>query len=124
MNFFCRRHICVQQRTITMPVKTTEVYARPIWKHVNTPCSAVQVQTQHPNQMCTRVQLVHEQTFRDVIRHKPSQQVTYDCCSGWEREFPKSDYCSKRKRLTCNISIHIDFNVRKENQKIYLAVCV
>ncbi|XP_014090366.3 uncharacterized protein slow [Bactrocera oleae] len=90
-----KRHICVQQRTITMPVKTTEVYARPIWKHVNTPCSAVQVQTQHPNQMCTRVQLVHEQTFRDVIRHKPSQQVTYDCCSGWEREFPKSDYCSK-----------------------------
>lgn len=90
-----KRHICVQQRTVTMPVKTTEVYARPIWKHVNTPCSAVQLQTQHPNQMCTRVQLVHEQTFRDVIRHKLSQQVTYDCCNGWDREFPKSDSCSK-----------------------------
>ncbi|XP_053955341.1 uncharacterized protein LOC128861319 [Anastrepha ludens] len=90
-----KRHICVQQRTITMPVKTTEVYARPIWKHVNTPCSAVQVQTQHPNQMCTRVQLVHEQTFRDVIRHKAAQQVTYDCCNGWEREGPHSDACLK-----------------------------
>ncbi|XP_067646904.1 uncharacterized protein slow isoform X2 [Eurosta solidaginis] len=90
-----KRHICVQQRTITMPVKTTEVYARPIWKHVNTPCSAVQVQTHNPNQMCTRVQLVHEQAFRDVIRHKSSQQVTYDCCSGWERETPHSDACMK-----------------------------
>ncbi|XP_011183708.2 uncharacterized protein Egfl8_0 [Zeugodacus cucurbitae] len=90
-----KRHICVQQRTITMPVKTTEVYARPIWKHVSTLCSEVQVQTQNPNQMCTRVQLVHEQSVRDVIRHKSSQQVTYDCCSGWGREFPKSDSCSK-----------------------------
>ncbi|XP_017481724.1 PREDICTED: uncharacterized protein LOC108370823, partial [Rhagoletis zephyria] len=90
-----KRHICVQQRTITMPVKTTEVYARPIWKHVNTPCSAVQVQTQNPNQMCTRVQLVHEQAFRDVIRHKSAQQVTYDCCNGWERELPQSDSCLK-----------------------------
>uniref|UniRef100_A0A0K8WI17 Epidermal growth factor-like protein 8 n=1 Tax=Bactrocera latifrons TaxID=174628 RepID=A0A0K8WI17_BACLA len=90
-----KRHICVQQRTITMPVKTTEVYTRPIWKHINTPCSAVQVQMKHPNQMCTRVQLVHEQAFRDVIRHMASQQVTYDCCSGWAREFPNSDSCSK-----------------------------
>ncbi|XP_020715045.1 uncharacterized protein LOC101460923 [Ceratitis capitata] len=90
-----KRHLCVQQRTITTPVKTTEVYTRPIWKHVNTPCSAVQVPTQHPNQMCTRVQLVHEQSFRDVIRHKSAQQITYDCCNGWEREEPKSESCSK-----------------------------
>ncbi|XP_037820017.1 uncharacterized protein LOC119609351 [Lucilia sericata] len=86
-----KRHICVQQRTVTMPVKSTEVYTRPIWKHVSTPC---QPQT-HVNQMCTRVQLVHEQAFRDVIRHKSAQQVTYDCCTGWMRESPHADGCMK-----------------------------
>uniref|UniRef100_A0A1I8NGR0 EGF-like domain-containing protein n=1 Tax=Musca domestica TaxID=7370 RepID=A0A1I8NGR0_MUSDO len=86
-----KRHICVQQRTITMPVKTTEVYSRPIWKHVSTPC---QPQT-HANQMCTRVQLVHEQAYRDVIRHKSAQQVIYDCCTGWMRESPHADGCMK-----------------------------
>ncbi|KAM7356371.1 epidermal growth factor-like protein slowdown isoform 1-T5 [Cochliomyia hominivorax] len=86
-----KRHICVQQRTVTMPVKSTEVYTRPIWKHVSTPC---QPQT-HVNQMCTRVQLVHEQAFRDVIRHKSAQQVTYDCCTGWMRESPHTDGCMK-----------------------------
>lgn len=78
-----------------MPVKSTEVYTRPIWKHVSTPC---QPQT-HVNQMCTRVQLVHEQAFRDVIRHKSAQQVTYDCCTGWMRESPHADGCMKRKIL-------------------------
>ncbi|TMW48734.1 hypothetical protein DOY81_006183 [Sarcophaga bullata] len=86
-----KRHICVQQRTVTMPVKSTEVYTRPIWKHVSTPC---QPQT-HVNQMCTRVQLVHEQAFRDVIRHKSAQQVTYDCCTGWMRDTPHADGCMK-----------------------------
>ncbi|XP_061397909.1 epidermal growth factor-like protein 8 [Musca vetustissima] len=74
-----------------MPVKTTEVYSRPIWKHVSTPC---QPQT-HANQMCTRVQLVHEQAYRDVIRHKSAQQVIYDCCTGWMRESPHADGCMK-----------------------------
>ncbi|XP_068149616.1 uncharacterized protein slow [Drosophila tropicalis] len=86
-----RRHICVQQRTITMPVKTTEVYTRPTWKHVSTPCQP----PTHAGQMCTRVQLVHEQAYRDVIKHKPAQQMTYDCCTGWTRETPRADACMK-----------------------------
>ncbi|ALC45083.1 slow, partial [Drosophila busckii] len=86
-----RRHICVQQRTITMPVKTTEVYTRPTWKHVSTPCQP----PTFAGQMCTKVQVVHEQAFRDVIKHKPAQQMTYDCCSGWSRETPRSDACMK-----------------------------
>lgn len=86
-----RRHICVQQRTITMPVKTTEVYTRPTWKHISTPCQP----PTHAGQMCTRVQLIHEQAYRDVIKHKPAQQMTYDCCSGWGRETPHSDACMK-----------------------------
>ncbi|KAH8365874.1 hypothetical protein KR093_006744 [Drosophila rubida] len=86
-----RRHICVQQRTITMPVKTTEVYTRPTWKHISTPC----VPPTHAGQMCTRVQLVHEQAYRDVIKHKAAQQMTYDCCAGWSRETPHSDVCMK-----------------------------
>uniref|UniRef100_A0A1I8PYN9 EGF-like domain-containing protein n=1 Tax=Stomoxys calcitrans TaxID=35570 RepID=A0A1I8PYN9_STOCA len=86
-----KRHICVQQRTVTMPVKTTEVYSRPIWKHVSTPCQPLT----HANQMCTRVQLVHEQAYRDVIRHKSAQQVIYDCCTGWMRESPHADGCMK-----------------------------
>ncbi|KAH8395600.1 hypothetical protein KR222_001870, partial [Zaprionus bogoriensis] len=86
-----RRHICVQQRTITMPVKTTEVYTRSTWKHINTPCQP----PTHTGQMCTRVQLVHEPAYRDVIKHKPAQQITYDCCTGWSRETPHSDACMK-----------------------------
>ncbi|KAL7734206.1 hypothetical protein ACLKA6_011876 [Drosophila palustris] len=86
-----RRHICVQQRTITMPVKTTEVYTRPTWKHISTPCQP----PTHAGQMCTRVQLVHEQAYRDVIKHKPAQQMSYDCCSGWSRETSHSDACMK-----------------------------
>ncbi|KAL9907597.1 epidermal growth factor-like protein slowdown isoform 1-T3 [Glossina fuscipes fuscipes] len=86
-----RRHICVQQRTITIPEKKTEVYTRPVLRHISTPC---QSQT-HPNQMCTRVQVMHEPAFRDVIRHKSAQQVTYDCCNGWTRESPNADACLK-----------------------------
>ncbi|XP_030560776.1 protein HEG homolog 1 [Drosophila novamexicana] len=86
-----RRHICVQQRTITMPVKTTEVYTRPTWKHVSVPCPP----PTHAGQMCTRVQLVHEQAYRDVIKHKPAQQMTYDCCTGWTREHQRADACMK-----------------------------
>ncbi|XP_017957375.1 protein HEG homolog 1 [Drosophila navojoa] len=86
-----RRHICVQQRTITMPVKTTEVYTRPTWKHISTPCQP----PTHPGQMCTRVQLVHEQAYRDVIKHKPAQQLSYECCAGWSRETPRADACKK-----------------------------
>lgn len=47
--------------------------------------------------MCTRVQVMHEPAFRDVIRHKSAQQVTYDCCNGWTRESPNADACLKRK---------------------------
>ncbi|XP_001983278.2 epidermal growth factor-like protein 7 [Drosophila grimshawi] len=86
-----RRHICVQQRTITMPVKTTEVYTRPTWKHISTPCQP----PTHAGQMCTRVQLVHEPAYRDVIKHKPAQQMTYDCCTGWSKETTRSDACMK-----------------------------
>lgn len=83
----------MQQRTITMPVKTTEVYTRPTWKHISTPCQP----PTHPGQMCTRVQLVHEQAYRDVIKHKSTQHMTYDCCTGWTREMPHSDACMKRE---------------------------
>ncbi|KAH8315833.1 hypothetical protein KR067_010852 [Drosophila pandora] len=86
-----RRHICVQQRTVTMPVKRTEVYTRPTWKHVSTPCQP----PSYNGQMCTRVQVVHEQAYRDVIDHKTAQQMTYDCCSGWSRENPRADACLK-----------------------------
>ncbi|EDW30305.1 GL17893 [Drosophila persimilis] len=85
------RHICVQQRTITMPVKTTEVYTRPTWKHVSTPCQP----QSYSGQMCTRVQVVHEPAYRDVIKHKTAQQMTYDCCTGWSRENPRADACMK-----------------------------
>lgn len=107
-----------------MPVKSTEVYTRPIWKHVSTPC---QPQT-HVNQMCTRVQLVHEQAFRDVIRHKSAQQVTYDCCTGWMRESPHADGCMKRKLdLICNwmaVCPQTDekFNLLKADLKLKLEV--
>ncbi|KAH8286874.1 hypothetical protein KR018_003575 [Drosophila ironensis] len=86
-----RRHICVQQRTVTMPVKRTEVYTRPTWKHVSTPCQPPSFN----GQMCTRVQLVHEPAYRDVIDHKTAQQMTYDCCSGWSRDNPRADGCMK-----------------------------
>ncbi|KAH8342936.1 hypothetical protein KR059_001832 [Drosophila kikkawai] len=86
-----RRHICVQQRTVTMPVKRTEVYTRPTWKHVSTPCQPPTFN----GQMCTRVQVVHEPAYRDVIDHKTAQQMTYDCCSGWSRENPRADACMK-----------------------------
>ena len=102
----------MQQRTVTMPVKSTEVYTRPIWKHVSTPC---QPQT-HVNQMCTRVQLVHEQAFRDVIRHKSAQQVTYDCCTGWMRDSPHADGCMKRKLESFLQTLNID---RKFSLKIW-----
>ncbi|KAH8378646.1 hypothetical protein KR009_000475 [Drosophila setifemur] len=86
-----RRHICVQQRTVTMPVKRTEVYSRPTWKHVSTPCQP----PSYSGQMCTRFQVVHEQAYRDVINHKTAQQMTYDCCTGWSRENPRADGCMK-----------------------------
>ncbi|XP_033159007.1 uncharacterized protein LOC117140285 [Drosophila mauritiana] len=86
-----RRHICMQQRTVTMPVKRTEVYSRPTWKHVATPCQP----PTFSGQKCTRVQVVHEQAYRDVIDHKTAQQMTYDCCTGWSRENPRSDSCMK-----------------------------
>ncbi|XP_022223419.2 protein HEG homolog 1 [Drosophila obscura] len=86
-----RRHICAQQRTITMPVKTTEVYTRPTWKHISTPCQP----QSYSGQMCTRVQVVHEPAYRDVIKHKTAQQMTYDCCTGWSRENPRADACMK-----------------------------
>nr|XP_036671723.1 uncharacterized protein LOC108020199 [Drosophila suzukii]XP_036671724.1 uncharacterized protein LOC108020199 [Drosophila suzukii] len=86
-----RRNICMQQRTVTMPVKRTEVYTRPTWKHVATPCQP----PTFSGQKCTRVQVVHEQAYRDVIDHKTAQQMTYDCCSGWSRETTRADACMK-----------------------------
>lgn len=100
-----------------MPVKSTEVYTRPIWKHVSTPC---QPQT-HVNQMCTRVQLVHEQAFRDVIRHKSAQQVTYDCCTGWMRESPHADGCMKRKILFLFSSFLSQEGIKDKN--CFLKIC-
>jgi len=83
----------MQQRTVTMPVKRTEVYTRPTWKHVATPCQP----PTFSGQKCTRVQVVHEQAYRDVIDHKTAQQMTYDCCSGWSRETTRADACMKRE---------------------------
>ncbi|XP_017071587.1 uncharacterized protein LOC108108161 [Drosophila eugracilis] len=86
-----RRHICMQHRTVTMPVKRTEVYNRPTWKHVATPCQP----PTFTGQKCTRVQVIHERAYRDVIEHKTAQQMTYDCCTGWSRENPRADACMK-----------------------------
>jgi len=95
------------QRTVTMPVKRTEVYTRPTWKHVATPCQP----PTFSGQKCTRVQVVHEQAYRDVIDHKTAQQMTYDCCSGWSRETPRSDACMKREFLIKKI---FNFILNKE----------
>ncbi|XP_055846863.1 uncharacterized protein LOC129912579 [Episyrphus balteatus] len=86
------RHICVQQRALLVPVKTVEVYNRPMWKHISHPCPA---QTNQSNQMCTRVQLVHEPAYRDIIRHKTTKQMVYDCCPGWSRITKSSNACMK-----------------------------
>ncbi|XP_030385730.1 epidermal growth factor-like protein 7 [Scaptodrosophila lebanonensis] len=86
-----RRHICVQQRTISTPVKKTEVYTRPTFKHISTPCQP----PTHPGQLCTRVQVVHEPAYRDVIKMKHESVQQYDCCTGWGRETPRADACLK-----------------------------
>lgn len=86
------RHICVQQRALVVPVKTVEVYTRPMWKHISHPCPE---QTNQSNQMCTRVQLVHEPAYRDIIRHKTTKQMVYDCCPGWSRNTKSSNACMK-----------------------------
>ncbi|KAL5291428.1 EGFL7 family protein [Megaselia abdita] len=83
------RHICAQHKTIQIPIKSREVYTRPIWKHVSHPCSP------SPNQLCTRVQLIHEPAYREVVRTKTTKKVTYDCCPGWSRQTNSENSCMK-----------------------------
>lgn len=46
--------------------------------------------------MCTRVQLIHEPVYRDIVRHKSTRQITYECCPGWEPTTKNSNSCMKR----------------------------
>ncbi|CAD7082659.1 unnamed protein product [Hermetia illucens] len=81
------RHVCMQHKTIQVPVKTTEVYTRPTWRHVSEPC--------HINQICTTLKMFQEPAYRDIIRHQTTKQIVYDCCPGWEQASKSSVGCTK-----------------------------
>uniref|UniRef100_A0A1B0GL44 Epidermal growth factor-like protein 8 n=2 Tax=Lutzomyia longipalpis TaxID=7200 RepID=A0A1B0GL44_LUTLO len=81
------RHVCPERTTVHVPIKTKELFNKPTWRQFSEPCL--------DQNLCTGVRMVHEPTYRDVIRHHSTHRILYNCCPGWERIHANSSGCNK-----------------------------
>ncbi|XP_023211363.1 epidermal growth factor-like protein 8, partial [Centruroides sculpturatus] len=84
-----RRHVCVQNKVVTRPIKQVESYCKPVYKTYTYVCD------KEKYRLCSSFRVVYEKALRTVHKIAAQTETLYVCCPGWTQVSQAKHDCTQ-----------------------------
>lgn len=83
------RHVCVQNKVVTRPMKRVESYCKPVYKTYTYVCD------KEKYRLCSSFRVVYEKAVRTVHKIAAQTETVHVCCPGWTQTWPGKHDCTR-----------------------------
>ncbi|XP_067143727.1 epidermal growth factor-like protein 7 [Centruroides vittatus] len=83
------RHVCVQNKVVTRPIKQVESYCKPVYKTYTYVCD------KEKYRLCSSFRVVYEKALRTVHKIAAQTETLYVCCPGWTQVSQAKHDCTQ-----------------------------